>query len=76
MSNPDVAAEPRYEMLTWDWKEQVDLARLAVAISRVSRGRIFITEGETGGDSFGVIVSNVPIAEETATELIRNWPHE
>lgn len=74
MSNPVAAAEPRLEMLGWDWKETVDLTRLAAAISRVVGKDVHVTYGETDGDWFAVIVSDIPLTPEEATELVQNWP--
>jgi hypothetical protein len=61
-------------MLGWDWKETVDLTRLAAAISRVVGKDVHVTYGETDGDWFAVIVSDIPLTPEEATELVQNWP--
>lgn len=47
------------EVVTWDWKESVDIKELAHAVRKVSGHAIYIHEvEETGGDMFAVVVAD------------------
>jgi len=74
VSNPDAVADPRFEMLTWDWKSDAPLDDIAAAASRVSGGNVYITYADSGSDQVVVIVSATPLEYAEATELFQNWP--
>lgn len=66
--------EPRYEVLTWDWKEQADFIELAKLVEKVTGAEVYFTEVEdTGGDSFAVVVSNVRFSAAEGNERFDNW---
>lgn len=69
--NPD-AAEPQFELVSWDWKESPDMMELGRIVTRLSGGKVFITEVDTGSDQMAVFVSTVPLTIGTATEMFHN----
>ena len=70
-------AESRFELVTWDWKESPDMMEIGRAIARLSGGRAFITEVDTGSDQVAIFVSTVPMTIGAATEMYRrNWYDE
>jgi len=42
--------------LTWDYREQPDLAALAAAVAEVSGGTVRIREIETGSDQYEIVI--------------------
>jgi hypothetical protein len=56
-------------VLTWDWKEQPDLACLAAAVAEVSAGKVFLRGVETGGDEYAWVVSDYPVTDAEAEAL-------
>lgn len=45
-------------VLTWDWRGQIDLEALADAVWDMSGGEVRITEVDTGGDEYAIVVSD------------------
>jgi hypothetical protein len=64
--------EPRFELLMWDWRESPDIMELSRIVSRLSCGKVFITEANTGSDQMAILISTVPITAETATEMFNS----
>jgi hypothetical protein len=60
-------------VLTWDWKEQPDLAELGRAVAELSGGRVHLAEVDTQSDQFAIVLSTVPLDEQTAAELYERW---
>ncbi len=56
------------EVLTWDWKEQLDMADLASALRRLG-SRIRVYEVDTGSDQFAFVLSNDDLTEEQVAEV-------
>lgn len=55
---PDDPALPNQQVITWDWKEQVPLDRLAAVVREVSGGRVHLHPvDDTGGDEYALVVS-------------------
>lgn len=56
------------EVLTWDWKEQLDMADLASALRRLG-SRIRVYEVDTGSDQFAFVLSTEDLTEEQVAEV-------
>lgn len=56
------------EVLTWDWKEQLDMADLASALRRLG-SRVRVYEVDTGSDQFAFVLSNDDLTEEQVAEV-------
>ncbi len=74
MSDPvdehyDTTIRDRTEVLTWDWREQPNLAELAEMVTRLSGGRLHIVEPDTGGDEYAIVLSTRALTVEQATEV-------
>jgi hypothetical protein len=57
------------EVISWDWKEQIDLDKLGNAIRTLSGGTLDLREANTDGDFYAVVISSQPIAPEQAQAL-------
>ncbi len=60
-------------VLSWDYKAQVPLDRLANAVFDASGGTVSITEVDTGGDEYAVIVASPPQTAEEAQASYETW---
>ncbi len=65
----DTTVRDRTEVLTWDWREQPNLAELAEIVTRLSGGRLHIVQPDTGGDEYAIVLSTVALTVEQATEV-------
>ena len=65
-------------VLAWDWKDQVDLAKLNQAISKVFDGRTCpeILEVDTGSDMAAIVVSSGPLGTKQAQGVFGRWLKE
>lgn len=45
-------------VISWDWREQVDIESLAKAVHDLSGGTVFIQQVETCSDQYAVVVAN------------------
>lgn len=61
---------PRAYLVTWDWRAQPDLTRLAELIHQLSGGTVHMREVETSDDEFAVVVANRP---QSGLELEHYW---
>lgn len=68
------ASDQRFEVVTWDYREQPDQQSLAAAISRVSGGRVHAVWPETGDDQYALVLSDRPLTAEQAAAVYRNPP--
>ena len=66
------AGEPQFELMTWDWKESPDMMELGRIVARLSGGKVFITEIDTGSDQVAIYVSTVPMTIGDATNMFLN----
>lgn len=60
----------RIELMTWDWKEYLDLEQLARVVDKVSGGTVHVHEVDTQSDQFAVFISNVKLTDD---EVKRLW---
>lgn len=56
----------RCEVLTWDWREQTDLDRLARALTTVSGGSVHLRQVDTGSDQYAIVLSSSALSEHEA----------
>lgn len=45
-------------VVSWDWREQPNLAVLAAAVSEVSGGRMHVSQVDTGTDDYVIVISD------------------
>jgi len=57
--------------LSWDWREQPNLAELARALTDVSNGTVHLTEVATGDDQYAIVLSSSPVSKQDADEMYR-----
>jgi hypothetical protein len=63
------AGLPQARILTWDWKGQINLAKLAEAVYEVSGRGVIIREVDTGGDFYMLVISDHVVSDEEAEGL-------
>jgi hypothetical protein len=56
-------SDSRTEVLTWDWRQQPDLARLARILLEVSGGTVHLAEVDTGSDEYAIVLSGRFLSE-------------
>lgn len=56
-------------VLSWDWKGQPDLRKLAAAVHEISAGTVFIREIDTGGDFYMLVIADHQVTDEEAEGL-------
>lgn len=64
------AAEPRYAVVTWDWREQPDQHALTAAIAYASRDAVHVAWPETGTDDYALVLSDRPLTPEATAEAV------
>lgn len=52
--------------LSWDWREQPDLAELAHTVQDVSGGTVYLYEVRTDSDNYAIVIANVELDEAAA----------
>jgi hypothetical protein len=52
---------PRAEVVTWDWRETVDIPELTKLIAAVSGGSVHLREVVTGSDVYAVVISTTAL---------------
>lgn len=57
------------EVISWDWREQIDLGKLGEVIRTLSGGTLDLREVNTDGDFYAVVISDQPIPAEQAQAL-------
>lgn len=59
-------AEYWRRVITWDWREQPNLAELATAIRELSDDRVHLTQVDTGSDQYAIVLSRGRLSAESA----------
>ncbi len=59
-----------HRILSWNWRGQPDLERLATALREVSGGAVHLHEVDTGSDEYAIILSDRPLRP---LEIDRIW---
>jgi hypothetical protein len=57
------------KIISWDWKEQPDLADIAAAVLEMSGGLVHMRAVETGSDSYQWVISDHPVDDTEALRL-------
>jgi hypothetical protein len=61
-------------VLSWDWRAQPDLDALDRAVRAASDGLVGVTQVDTGGDQYAIVVACPPMTEGQAGEAWRaSW---
>lgn len=63
--------EQRFEVVTWDWREQPDWQAITSALTRLSGGGVHIAWPETGTDQYAVVLSDRPFTAKQAAAAYR-----
>lgn len=61
----------RTEVLTWGWREQPDLDRLARIITDLSGGTVHLVQVETGSDEYAIVLSDRALTKDEVDEAYR-----
>lgn len=56
-------------VLSWDWRGQPDLDRLAAELLRVSGGTVHLHQVDTGGDDYAIVVADRPLTSAEAAAV-------
>jgi hypothetical protein len=59
----------RTELLSWDWREQPDLDRLAQIVRDLSGLRVHLTQVDTGSDEYAIVLSDQQLSEDEAAQV-------
>jgi hypothetical protein len=71
------ASRPHTEVLSWDWREQPNLDRLARIITDLSGGTVHLAQVDTGSDEYAIVLSDVPLSKVEAAEVYdKRWEGE
>lgn len=57
------------KLMTWDWKEQVDLEQLGQIVTEISGGTVHLYEVDTESDQYGLIVSRDELTQDQVQAL-------
>jgi hypothetical protein len=57
--------------LSWDYREQPDIKKLAAAVAQVSRGTVRIREYETGSDQYVIVIADRVVDDNEVRALLR-----
>lgn len=64
--------EPEVKIITWDWKQEAPLSRIAEAVLDVSGGTVHLREVEdTGGDMYAVTISDRRLTDAEQETALR-----
>lgn len=57
------------EVISWDWRQQLDLEKLGEVVRRVSGGSCDITPIDTGSDDYAVVITDHLVDRDEARHL-------
>lgn len=60
-------------VMTWDWREQPDVKRLAAIVYDLSEGKLHVSSPDTGCDEYALVVSTVPLDKTGAEDAFCRW---
>jgi hypothetical protein len=58
-------------VLSWDWRQQPDLDRLAQILLEISDGRVHLHQVDTGSDEYAIVLSDRPLTRTEADSCYR-----
>ncbi len=61
----------RTGVLSWDWRGQPDLDRLARIVHDVSGGLVHLQQVDTGSDEYAIVVADRPLSPAEADSHYR-----
>jgi hypothetical protein len=62
--------------ITWDWKEQPPLGKIAEAVKLLSGGTVTMHEPDTGADFYALIIADEPLTDEQAQTVFEENPYQ
>lgn len=65
-----------HEIVTWDHREQPEIASFVAALSRVSQCTVFAREADTGAGQYAWVITDREITDREATALYEQWLEE
>lgn len=66
---------PRAAILTWDYRQQPDLDRLAAIIADLTGGAATVHEANTGDDQHAIVLANTALPAPAVDRLYQRWSH-
>lgn len=60
-------------ILTWDWREQPNLAELAELLLELTNGRLHLKSVDTGSDQYAVVISTVELDQAAVNAAYDVW---
>ena len=73
------ATVSRHELLTWDWKEQLDIDAVHAAMKSVFNGHNIPDVNmvpDTGGDEYALLVSSEALSLDEVQSIYDEWEEE
>jgi hypothetical protein len=65
------------QLVTWDWKEQPDVERVARALAEVSGGAIYVYDVDTQSDQFAWVIASGELTPDEVAQAYRSgWDDE
>ena len=61
-------------VLSWDWREQPNLAQLGRAIHDLSGGLLHLHEVQTGSDDYAIVIADQPLTDAEARRIYEEAP--
>lgn len=66
----------RTAIVSWDWREQIDVDELFMALAAVSDGKLYAQDIDTGSDQFAVAISTGSLTQEQLKAEYDKWLRE
>ncbi len=63
----------RAAVLSWDYRQQPDLEKLARVVHQLSDGRVHLHEVDTGGQEIAVVLTDGALSGVAAAEVFDGW---
>lgn len=60
-------------VMTWDWRERIDVDTLAAIIYDLSEGGLHVSSPDTGCDEYALVVSTVELNSDQARDAFQRW---
>jgi hypothetical protein len=74
-ASEEAAPERAFTVISWDWKEHLDLEALDAALALYDRPTI-VNIDDTGSDQCAAVVAERPLGREEAERLFWEWARE
>lgn len=74
IEDEDGAPMGELAVLSWDWREQPSIDRLAGIVRDLSGGTVHIHNvGDTGSDQYAIVVSTMPLVQDQVKQAYLDW---